>query len=154
MEAHEMQLPRHGRPGCPLCEGAGGILIGKRPRWRLIRADEPGFPAFYRLVWADHVAEFSELAAADRAECVDALVLVEKALRQHLRPDKINLASLGNVVPHLHWHVVARFGWDSHFPGSVWGAPLREAPPSHLHEIEALRGALEQELIGKLGLSA
>ena len=42
------------------------------------------------------------------------------------RSTKINLATLGNVVPHLHWHVIARFDWDSHFPNPVWGAARRE----------------------------
>ena len=42
-------------------------------------------------------------------------------------PTKINLASLGNLVPHLHWHIVARFDWDSHFPQPVWGAAQRVA---------------------------
>ena len=45
---------------------------------------------------------------------------VEQALRQHLQRTKINLAALGNLVPHLHWHVIARFDWDSHFPAPVW----------------------------------
>ena len=48
-------------PGCPLCESAGGTLIAQGAKWRLIRADEPGFPAFYRLVWNDHVRELTDL---------------------------------------------------------------------------------------------
>jgi len=46
-------------------------------------------------------------------------------LRQALGPSKINLASLGNMVPHLHWHVIARFDWDSHFPNPIWGERRR-----------------------------
>jgi diadenosine tetraphosphate (Ap4A) HIT family hydrolase len=48
-----------------------------------------------------------------------------------LQPAKVNLAALGNVVPHLHWHVVARFAWDSHFPQPIWGLAQRlvEPPP-------------------------
>ncbi|MET0207803.1 MAG: HIT domain-containing protein, partial [Burkholderiaceae bacterium] len=42
-----------------------------------------------------------------------------------LAPAKINLAALGNMVPHLHWHVIARFDWDSHFPNPVWGERKR-----------------------------
>ena len=58
---------------------------------------------------------------------MDTVVVVERLLREELKPTKINLAALGNVVPHLHWHVIARFDWDSHFPGSVWAAPQRES---------------------------
>jgi diadenosine tetraphosphate (Ap4A) HIT family hydrolase len=55
---------------------------------------------------------------------------VERVLREALAPTKINLASLGNVVPHLHWHVIARFEWDSRFPAPVWAAPVREVAPA------------------------
>ena len=58
--------------GCPLCEGPGGTLVFQGRKFRVIRADEAGFPAFYRLVWTDHVAEFSQLDAQDqigRASC-------------------------------------------------------------------------------------
>ena len=52
---------------------------------------------------------------------------VEAAMRQVFRPAKINLASLGNVVPHLHWHVIARFENDADFcPAPIWAAPVRE----------------------------
>lgn len=111
---------------CPLCREAGGHLVHQAPQWRLIRAEDPNFPAFYRLIWQAHVAEFTDLSAADRRACMDAVCEVETVLREALQPTKINVASLGNVVPHLHWHVIARFDWDSHFPNPVWGAPVRE----------------------------
>ncbi len=114
---------------CPLCMEAGGVEVARNPTWRVIRATEDAnFPAFYRLIWNEHVAEFSDLDAADRRTCIEAVTCVERALRQSLQPTKINLATLGNVVPHLHWHVIARFDWDSHFPNPVWGAARREVP--------------------------
>lgn len=135
--------------GCPLCESAGGAVIAEAPRWRLVRADEPGFAAFYRVVWNDHVSEFTDLAGADRAECIEAVAQVETLLRRHLQPTKVNVASLGNAVAHLHWHVIARFAWDSHFPGAVWAAPLRAVPAAHLARVLERRDALETAL-GKL----
>ena len=110
---------------CPLCEADGGLLVFRNESLRIIQAVEAGFPAFYRVVWNRHVAEFSDLSAAEREACMDAVVAVEQVLRSELRPDKINLAALGNMVPHLHWHVIARFAWDSHFPAPVWSAPQR-----------------------------
>ncbi len=112
-------------PDCPLCRDTGGLLVASAQRWRVIRATEPDFPAFYRVIWTDHVAEFSDLPAADREAVMAVVVAVEQALRQALSPTKINLATLGNVVPHLHWHVIARFDWDSHFPNPVWGERRR-----------------------------
>lgn len=111
---------------CPLCTADGGALVWRGDKLRVIRAVEPGFPAFYRVVWNEHVAEFSDLSAADRIVCMDAVALVERVLREQLAPTKINLAALGNMVAHLHWHVIARYDWDSHFPASVWAAAQRE----------------------------
>jgi diadenosine tetraphosphate (Ap4A) HIT family hydrolase len=132
--------------GCPLCEAPGGSVIFAGPKFRVIRADEPGFPAFYRVVWNDHVTEFSDLAPHDRIECIEAVVQVEASLREHLSPLKVNLATLGNSVPHLHWHVIARFAWDTHYPGPVWGPALRGAPADALAAIEALLPALESDM--------
>jgi diadenosine tetraphosphate (Ap4A) HIT family hydrolase len=134
------------QPGCVFCEGAGGSLVFQAPKFRVIRAAEAGFPAFYRLIWADHVAEFSDLSPAERHLCMDAATQVEQLLRKHLQPTKVNLASLGNQVPHLHWHVIARFDWDSHFPGPVWATAQREAPGEALARVESLLPALETEL--------
>jgi diadenosine tetraphosphate (Ap4A) HIT family hydrolase len=133
-----------------LCDGPGGELVYAGAAFRLIRTDEGGFPAFYRLVWNRHVREFSELAPAERRLCLEALVAVEQVLLAHLRPAKINLASLGNAVPHLHWHVVARFDWDSHFPAPVWAAALRQAPPVEVARVAAARRLMEQDLGGPL----
>lgn len=124
-------------PACPLCQGPGGLLLLQATKFRVIRADEPGFPAFWRVVWQDHVAEFSDLSAADRALCMEAVARVEQAVREVLFPDKINLAALGNVVPHLHWHVVARWQGDSRFPAPLWAPPQRADDPARLQALQA-----------------
>jgi len=134
------------QPGCVFCDGAGGALVFEGAKFRVIRAGEPGFPAFYRLIWTGHVAEFSDLSPADRHLCIDAVSLVEQSLRKHLQPRKVNLASLGNLVAHLHWHIIARFDWDSHFPAPVWAAPAREAPAGELSRVESKLAALEAEM--------
>lgn len=110
---------------CPLCEADGGLLVFRNQALRVIQASEAGFPAFYRVVWNPHVAEFSDLSPAERDTCMKAVAVVEGVLRAELQPTKVNLAALGNMVPHLHWHVIARFDWDSHFPAPVWSAPQR-----------------------------
>lgn len=133
-------------PGCTLCEEPGGVLIWRGPLFRIVRADEPGFPAFYRVVWQDHVPEFSDLSSPDRMACMEAVAQVESVLREQLRPDKINLASLGNAVPHLHWHVIARFEDDSHFPGPVWAAPRRDRDVAHEAAIRRRLPAVDMAL--------
>ena len=136
---------------CPLCAEDGGALVWRGERLRVIRAQEVGFPAFYRVVWNAHVAEFSDLAAADRVHCMEAVTLVEQALRQHLSPTKVNIAALGNMVPHLHWHVIARFDWDSHFPAPVWASALRHSPAAQQAGVSARLPVLEAALQSKLG---
>lgn len=133
--------------GCPLCDGPGGRVVVQARRWRIVHAQEAGFPAFYRLVWQQHVREFSQLSRDERAECMDTLVAIEQAMLRHVKPDKVNLAALGNAVPHLHWHVIGRFAGDSHFPGAVWAQPQRGADAALLQLVESRLAAFEQELL-------
>jgi diadenosine tetraphosphate (Ap4A) HIT family hydrolase len=100
----------------------------------VIRVDDAAHPGFCRVVWRAHVAEMTDLAPADRSHLFEVVMATEAALRVLMQPDKINLASFGNMVPHLHWHVIPRFRDDRHFPESVWGPAQREgrihaAPP-------------------------
>ena len=122
----------HADPGaaCELCRAPGGLPVADAPRWRVVRVADAAFPAFYRVVWNAHSAEFTDLATAERSHCMDVVAAVEHVLRERLRPSKINLASFGNVVAHLHWHVVARFAWDSHFPQPLWGTAERPVEPA------------------------
>ncbi|HSX93994.1 MAG TPA: HIT family protein [Hydrogenophaga sp.] len=135
---------------CPLCAEDGGMLVWRGERLRVIRANEVGFPAFYRVVWNAHVAEFSDLSASERAHCMDVVVAVEQALREHLSPTKVNIAALGNMVPHLHWHVIARFEWDSHFPSPVWAAAQRPSPVAQEDAVWSRLPALEAALRDRL----
>src|SRR5690606_19965979 len=124
------QHPAQCRPGttmppeaaCPLCLDVGGELVWRDDRLRVILADEALYPGFTRVVWNAHVAELSDLSDADRAWLFEILVCVERVMRAVFAPAKINLASLGNQVPHLHWHLIARWPDDPHFPAPVWAA--------------------------------
>ncbi|MBW4047661.1 MAG: HIT family protein [Proteobacteria bacterium] len=125
---------------CPLCAQTDRLPVVWSGAWmRLVRADDAQHPAFYRVIWQAHRAEFSDLSALERSACMDAVVLVEQVVRGHLAPDKVNLATLGNVVPHLHWHVIARWHWDTHWPQPVWGPPQRAAD---LNRLEAVRSRI------------
>jgi diadenosine tetraphosphate (Ap4A) HIT family hydrolase len=136
---------------CPLCQRVDGLPVWEDDDWRLVRTtDTPAFPAFWRLVLKRHAAELSDLTAAERHRAVDLLVIVEQVLREGLQPTKINLASLGNQVPHLHWHVIARFGGDSHFPQPVWAAPQRPADTVALQTLAAALPAVDAALAAAL----
>ena len=69
-------------------------------------------------------------------------------------PAKVNLAAFGNMVPHLHWHVIARFDWDSHFPAPVWATAQRPADANRISAIVAQRPALEADMARRLDVLA
>lgn len=75
----------------------------------------------------------TDLSPEDRNTIMSTVYLVEQALRETLSPDKVNLAAFGNQVPHLHWHVIARWSDDRHFPDPVWAEP----PPSSADQLAA-----------------
>ena len=81
---------------------------------------------------------------------MNAVVEVEQVLRSLLKPSKINLAALGNMVPHLHWHVIARFDWDSHYPGSVWSAPQRAEDADKTARIASRCGEINRLITEKM----
>lgn len=135
-----------GSPHCELCQKAGGLLLWSDADWRLVRVEDADFPAFYRLVSNRHVAEFSELPAPAGDRCMRLVAAVDRVLIEQLRPTKINLAALGNMVPHLHWHVVARFAWDSHFPQPIWGARQREVEPPAVARLAVRLTTLDAEV--------
>lgn len=132
---------------CPLCHDDAGLLVHRRPLYRVVRVtDTLAHPAFYRVIVNAHVAEFSTLSAAERIAVMEAVVLVEQALLRELSTTKVNLASLGNVVPHLHWHVIARFADDAQFPAPIWAPAVREREPARLAALQAQLPALDAAL--------
>lgn len=112
---------------CELCRQAGGAILWQSADCRVIRVDDPHYPGFCRVIWNHHVREMSDLLPADRHALMQVVFAVESAIRQLYAPDKINLASFGNMVPHVHWHVIPRWADDRHFPEPVWGSVHRES---------------------------
>lgn len=130
---------------CPLCQSSGEQVLWRDTVLRVIRVDDPDYPAFCRVILNRHVKEMTDLPADERQRFMQAVYAVETALRELLAPDKINLASLGNQVPHLHWHVIPRFADDRHFPDPVWAAARRRGAP-HAVDVGLLAEILQQRL--------
>ena len=132
---------------CPLCLDAGGEVLWDDGFARVVIAGDADHPGFCRVIVNAHVKEMTDLAEVDRARVMNMVFAVERALRVLLMPDKINLASLGNVVPHLHWHVIPRFANDAHFPNAVWGEKKRLGSiPVPAGFVRGLRNSLAQAL--------
>ena len=106
--------------GCALCEQAGGELIWQNEQLRVVLVDDQLFAGFTRVIWQEHVVEMTDLSLEQREVLMRTVYLVETIQREVLKPTKINLASLGNMTPHLHWHVIPRFEHDAIFPNLVW----------------------------------
>jgi len=131
---------------CELCDGPGGELIWEDSRCRVVRVGDPDYPGFCRVVWQQHAQEMTDLATADRDYLMHMVFAVEQSLRRLLHPDKVNLASLGNVTPHLHWHVIPRFRDDRHYPNPVWGPVAARAHQAARVGTEEIAQSLQQTL--------
>ena len=113
---------------CEFCESPGGAVLWQDDFCRVVRADEPRYPGFCRVILGRHAREMTDLTPAERARLMEVVFVVEETVREAMSPDKMNVASLGNMTPHVHWHVIPRFRDDAHFPTPIWGPPQREAP--------------------------
>lgn len=123
--------------GCELCELAVPAAF-ENDKFAVILVDDANYPGFARVIWKDHVREVSDLADDDRVLLNDAVWQLELAVREVMQPLKVNVASLGNVVPHLHWHVIPRYADDPHFPAPVWAQAVRETDAQVLQARKAL----------------
>jgi len=73
------------------------------------------------------IKEFSQCNNETKIEILRALDIIEKEMLSYFNPEKINIASFGNYVPHVHFHIMARFKEDSYFPEPMWGKKQRES---------------------------
>ncbi len=114
---------------CELCHQDGGTVLHRTADWRIVRVDDPNYPGFCRVILNRHVREMSDLPAAEQMALMSVVLAVESAVRRLFQPEKINLASFGNMVPHVHWHIIPRWQDDRHFPEPIWGAVHRADAP-------------------------
>ena len=123
--------------GCELCDLSAPSVVDN-DKFAVILVDDANYPGFARVIWKDHVREVSDLPEADRLLLNDAVYKLELAVRDVMQPLKVNVASLGNVVPHLHWHVIPRYADDAHFPAPVWAQAQRTTDEAVLQARRAL----------------
>lgn len=140
-------------PGpCPLCPGllpdaSSPPVLWRDDALRIVEAGVPDYPGFLRVIWREHIREMTDLDDHNRSRCMAVVWAAEQALREVMQPVKINVASLGNQVPHLHWHVIPRFPDDAHFPDPVW-ANRRRAGVAHAVDRGQLQCRLRELLDG------
>ena len=135
--------------GCELC-ALSVPAVYANDKFSVILVDDANYPGFCRVIWRAHVREMSDLLHADRLLLNEAVYELEQAVREVMAPTKINVASLGNVVPHLHWHVIPRYTDDAHFPAPVWAAAVRETDAAVLDARRALLPQLADAIARRL----
>lgn len=131
---------------CVLCKDElrpeEGQLIWRGDDCRVILVNDPDLPGFCRVIWNRHIAEMTDLTYGEREHLMSLVFAVEEAIRHVMDPDKVNIAALGNMVPHIHWHVIPRYKDDTFFPGSAWSKRVQELPLSKLAERRQLADQL------------
>jgi diadenosine tetraphosphate (Ap4A) HIT family hydrolase len=140
--------------GCSLCNADGGLVLWRDAQLRVVDVADADYPGLLRVICNAHVREWSDLDAAARTRMMAVVELAEQILRLHLAPDKVNLASLGNLVPHLHWHIVPRFTGDAHFPDPIWGPRRRDPDPALLARQHAAMPLVRETITRQLALPA
>lgn len=135
---------------CELCTTTGGTVLWESPTCRVVRIDDPHYPGFCRVIWTAHVREMTDLDPVERQTLMAVVFGVEEVIRALFTPDKINLASFGNMTPHLHWHVIPRWLDDRHFPEPVWGSVQRDLPQRRpVVDDDDFRQALHNRMLPK-----
>ena len=136
---------------CTLLQAPGAALVWADHQLSVVAVDETEYPGFTRVVWNAHVKEMTDLAPQERTRVMEAVWAVEAAQRAVMVPEKINLASFGNMTPHVHWHVIPRYLDDAHFPNPVWTAAVRSTEAPVLAARRALLPQLAADIVRRLG---
>ena len=135
-------------PVCSMCrhwEDDGDLAIVELRHSRVVLNRDQFFPGYSLLFTKDHVTELFHLTPLVRGELIEEISRVAQALYDVFSPEKINYELLGNMVPHMHWHLVPRFTHDPLWPRPIWSEPHNElflTPEEYGSRIELIRKAL------------
>jgi len=133
---------------CVFCDSVGGELLWQDDFCRVVLVDDPNYVGFCRVILNEHIKEMTDLIEAERIKVMQMTFVVEQVLRDVLKPTKINLASLGNKTPHIHWHVIPRFENDVHFPEAIWSKEVRKTNKQNIDGLfDTLKAKLAEALI-------
>jgi diadenosine tetraphosphate (Ap4A) HIT family hydrolase len=114
---------------CPVCagqDGGGPGVVAELASGRVVLQDDAAFRGYCILYHRRHVTELHELTPAEQAALIGDVSRIAAALMRVCRPAKLNYAILGNVVPHLHVHVIPRYPADGWWGQAIWLRPAAE----------------------------
>lgn len=111
------------------------VAVGDLALSRVLAARDAGYPWLIVVPRRAGASEIIDLTAADQAALTVELAQAAGALKKLTGCDKLNIAAIGNMVPQLHIHIVARRKGDAAWPKPVWGAaPAKDYPPGALEQ--------------------
>jgi diadenosine tetraphosphate (Ap4A) HIT family hydrolase len=120
------------------------VAVARLPLCRVLLMNDRRFPWLILVPEREGIREIHQLPPADRAALIEEIAHGSSVLERLFHPDKLNVGALGNVVPQLHVHIVARAAGDPAWPGPVWGSGAAEPYPEA--EIAEVRQRLAVEL--------
>ena len=106
---------------CIFCKQGNEHVLYNCDLYRIIVVEDKYYPGYMQIVANKHIKELSDLGRFEAVDIFRAIWQLETRMRDIFKPDKVNIASFGNMVPHLHWHIIPRFEVDRHYPNSIWG---------------------------------
>ena len=113
-------------PKCNLCKSPTYPLVWQDKLFRVVLVNDQSYPGYCRVESLEHIKEMTDMSPSLRNHCMTIVFKVEEVLKLFFTPDKINLSALGNITPHIHWHIIPRFNNDNHFPLSIWSNKKRD----------------------------
>lgn len=127
---------------------ADTIRLGSLPLCELLLMNDANYPWLVLVPRRNAIRELHRLTNDDQLQCFREQLLVTEILEKQLSADKMNVAALGNMVPQLHLHIIARFEGDAAWPGPVWGAnpPQKYAQNPLQDRLKRLQQALAEWL--------
>ena len=144
------------RPHCPLCtprpdDSGHWIRIGTLSVATLYLDRNQTYRGHCQLVFDPrHVEGLEQLEPDEYSRLMADLSVAARAIRAACRPDLMNYASLGNVVPHVHWHIVPRYRNDPRWGAPIYTTELADMRQTRLAEAEYLQ--LVADIRGHLDL--
>ena len=132
---------------CELCVTSTLPILWQNNHFRVILVNDQNIRGYLRLELIEHVKEIHHLTPTIQSEMYKIMNIIENIVTDVYSPDKINLASLGNKIPHIHWHIIPRFTNDNFFPQSIWSKPVRQNKfENSIDEIDQLKQQLHLKL--------
>lgn len=139
-------------PGCPMCrkwEEDADLRIAELDYCYVVLNRDQFFTGYCFVLAKAHVTELFHLNVEIRQGIIEEVNRVAAALARVFNPTKINYELLGNMVPHMHWHLVPRFNNDPLWPKPIWSEPHVDkflTPKEYAERIALIRGVLQEVL--------